>query len=478
MLCERNAPTPGAQPMSASCPISNVVILGLGRSGTAAARLALRQGAAVTVLDSARSPGLEAAARELKQAGATVLLGVGDPALPAPTCDAVVVSPGISPDAPLYRWAASLGPPMISELEFGARAVGADLLAVTGTNGKTTTTQLLTHILTRSGYPTVAVGNIGLPLSQAAIEAPDARFLAVEVSSFQLEAVDTFRPRAAAILNISPDHMDRHGTMHEYRAVKARLLTAVGDASRTVLREDLLDVPAIREALGDPAAAVTFAPEPSPTATFFADHAGCIHCRVGGQTRPLLYENELRILGKHNLENVMAALALGQLAGADVHELASQACGFQAAPHRLESVGVLRGVHFINDSKSTNPDSLLRAVESVGGSIRGRIVLIAGGLDKDLPFEATLEPVGTHARAALLIGTCRNALADLWGDALPCHVCGSLEEAFEGAVRIARPGDAVLLSPGCASMDMFANYVERGKLFCQLVTRRMACLHE
>jgi len=449
----------------------HVLVLGLGKSGLAAAELAAVHGSRVTVLDSGSSPELGDRAGLLREKSVDVHLDWNTDIVPSRP-DLVVISPGVPSTSSLAVFASSFGCPIISELEFGFRHCSCPILAVTGTNGKTTTVELVTFCLRHSGRKVVAAGNIGLPLCEAARRSADLDCLVVEVSSFQLEHVRAFAPLAVAILNLSPDHLDRYPTSEDYYRTKMRILANVKSRNRIVLRQDLEQHPIVQQALpANNGRVVAFTAANSATADFYvADDIVCQ--RRNGQSLPLLTGINLRMPGAHNVENAMAALALCSFVEPDIAGLAGHMKNYVPSPHRLELCGVHDGVRFVNDSKATNPDAMVRALATMGDGGRKRIVLIAGGLDKGVDFRSATSMVEKHVKAAFLIGSCKDRLASLLGNTVPCRPCASMAAAFAGAFDVAESGDTVLLSPGCASQDMFANYAERGKVFTDFVSRK------
>lgn len=453
------------------------LILGLGVSGVAAAQLAAALGDPVIGLDTGDSPGLRERAGTLTAAGVDVRLGWTAASWPGPVPRQAVISPGIAPASLLGRLAAALPCPVLGELEFGFRHCACPVLAISGTNGKTTTTELLEHCLRTAGRRVLAAGNIGVALCEAARRSRDLDWLVVEVSSFQLESCDRFAPAAAALLNITPDHLDRYGTMSRYAAAKGLLFRNLRRAGQAVLRSDLLDWPEVRAALPrDGSRPILFSGDETAGADWFvrADGMLCRRRPDGGAT-PLVARRELQLKGGHNLENVLAASALCELAGLPPEAVRPGLISFQPSPHRIQWVGVdVRGVAYINDSKATNPDALIRALAAVQGEITGKIVLIAGGLDKNMDFSAVPSHLARHARGVFLIGACKERLAKAWNTVVYCGECETLASAVDAAAGMAQPGDAVLLSPACASMDMFVNYADRGNRFCELVKRRLS----
>jgi len=440
-------------------------VLGLGRSGLAAVRLLHRQGALVRAVEERWREELAALWEPLAAQGAELVAGEAGPET-LRGCDLLVRSPGVPSGNALLLAAHAAGLEVVSEIELTAREMGAvagtggapagrALLAITGTNGKSTTTAWAAHLLRRAGVPAVACGNIGHALADAWIEDP-ARVFVAEISSFQLEDSPTLRPHAAAILNITPDHLDRYPDFAAY-----------GDAKWAVARsqtvEDLLALgPGLVEEGARRAASRLVECDPEdhgrPEALFVRQ--GAIHLRADGREVRLLAAGELALPGPHNLLNAMAALALGSALVPDPTALVPGLRDFPGLPHRLEVVGVLGGVRFINDSKATNVDSLRVALESYSEGI----VLIAGGRDKAGDFEAIAPLVERRVRRIIAIGEAaarvRRAYPRVASESAP-----DFTSAIERAYAAADGRGIVLLSPGCASFDMFRNYEHRGEVF-------------
>jgi len=449
-----------------------ILVLGLGISGYAAAELSALEGGQVTVLDAGSSPKLRERMESLQCRGVEVILEWNQAVWDRPV-DLCIVSPGIPEDSKLGRLIASLTCPVISELEYGFMRASCPILAITGTNGKTTTTELLTACLKQAGLKVMAAGNIGIPLCEAARKSAILDFLVVEVSSFQLEKCHKFAPFAAAILNITPDHFDRYPDMHDYRMAKARLMHNMKQSELIVLRDDVVDMTEIRAALpADGRQPVIFSGTDNPRADYFLRQDGMICRRRQNGVVELISRDKIRLRGSHNLENMMVCTALCHLAGVPFPAIKNALETFSPSSHRLELVGLHHGIRFINDSKSTNPDSLCRALMAVAEENPGKILLIAGGLDKGLEFSSVMPFLQKYVKEVFLIGKSREQLANQWNDIVYCKQFASLAAAVDAAVESALPGDTVLLSPGCASMDMFENYAERGRLFCELVKRR------
>lgn len=432
----------------------------------------MHRGCRVAVLDVGTSPALRERAEALTRRGVEVHLEWNEATWPH-SCDMVVISPGVPDDSLLGRLAHSLGCPVIGELEYGFRHCSCPILAVTGTNGKTTTVELLTHCLRHAGRKVIAAGNIGKPLCEVVRKSASLEFLVVEVSSFQLEHIESFAPLVAAIVNITPDHLDRHGDMANYTAAKLRILANVKRACCVVLGEQLAESETVRAALPkDGSAPIVFSGRESLFADFFVANNGAICWRSAAGMRNLLPSSALRLEGRHNLENVLAMLAVGHAAGIEPPILAAHVPSFVPQPHRLELVTASRGVRFVNDSKATNIDAMTNGILSAAETTSGKILLIAGGVDKGIDFSPAAALLGRCVREVFLIGRCRERLAKQWGHVVSCKMFSSLAAAVDAAAEIAQPGDTVLLSPGCASQDMFVDYAERGRDFCALVKRR------
>ncbi len=452
-------------------PRQSVLILGLGLSGCAAAELAIHNGHSVHVLDESDTPPRGERVAGLRERGVNFHLGWHEDNWNA-AVDLVIISPGIAADSTLGRIADSLGCPVISELEYGFRHCSCPVLAVTGTNGKSTTVELITHCLRTAGYAAVAAGNIGIPLCDIASKRGDLDFIVVEVSSFQLERTDQFAPLAAALLNLTPDHLDRYPDATAYYQAKMRLFKNMVRSDKIILRHDLAEMPLVRQAL--PARGkrpLTFTAAPGVVADFFVRPDGALCHNWQGQEKVIVEQRKLRLRGRHNLENVLAAAAICDSAGVAGEKIVGGLCSFAPSPHRMELVAVANGVQYINDSKATNPDSMARAIQAVAEDCNGKILLLAGGLDKGVVFESVKPLLRQHVKEVFLIGKCRNQLAAQWKDAVSCKVFASLAAATEAALESAETGDTVLLSPGCASQDMFRDYADRGNAFSDIIKR-------
>jgi UDP-N-acetylmuramoylalanine--D-glutamate ligase len=427
----------------------HVAVLGLGRSGEAAAVLLLDHGADVTVLDSGDPAPRRDAAVKLSSRGARVVLG--DDALRcAQDFDFAVLSPGIDPVVPLARRPVEAGIPLLGEIELAFRNCRCPVIAITGTNGKTTTTGLTAALLNAAGLRAEACGNIGLPFSEVAARSAQLEAAVVEISSFQLETTDSFRPKVAVWTNFSANHLDRYPDVAAYRAAKLRIFDRQTAEDFAVVNARL-ELPALR------ARRITFSAARAAEADFTLDGSVIFH-----QGKKLIDMAETRLRGQHNAENLMAAFGAAMCLGADPVRMAAAARDYTPPPHRCEFVREIGGVTWINDSKSTNLDALAQALQGQSGDV----ILIAGGKNKGFDFAPVAPLVSERVREAVLIGEMRQSIARDWS--VPCHPVDSLESAVAMARSLARSGDTVLFSPGTSSFDMFRSYEERGDLFKHL----------
>lgn len=431
----------------------HAAVLGLGRSGAAAARLLLESGAAVTVLDSGDPAPRRATAELLSSRGARVVLG-NDALRCVQDFDFAVLSPGIDPVVPLARRPVEAGIPLLAEIELAFRSCLCPVVAVTGTNGKTTTTGLTAALLNAAGFKTEACGNIGLPFCEVAARSASLDAAVVEISSFQLETTDIFRPRVAVWTNFSANHLDRYPDTASYRAAKLRIFDRQRADDFAVVNARA-ELPALR------ARRVTFTATPGVEADFTLGAGDVIRHRG----KPVLAMAETRLRGPHNGENLMAAMGAGLCLGATLESMLPAARDYAAPPHRGELVREVDGVTWINDAKSTNLDALAQALRGQTGGV----VLIAGGKNKGFDFAPVAGLVGERVHDAVLIGELRESIVRDWSGAVPCHAVDSLEAAVDQARALARRGDTVLFSPGTSSFDMFRSYEERGDTFKQLI---------
>jgi UDP-N-acetylmuramoylalanine--D-glutamate ligase len=443
----------------------NVLVLGLGRSGMAAATLLQRDGARVVVRDEADGDELEKRANRLRQLGVRVELGNSFDSLAQ--FDLAVVSPGIAPQRPIVRELATKRTPVLSELELAYRFCLCPIVAVTGTNGKTTTTELIESILAACDKRVVAAGNNGHAFSDAVNETAGLDALVLETSSFQLEKIEQFRPDVAVWTNLTADHLDRHGSMEEYARAKSRIFL-------NQMHNDIavLSVNALRwvKKIG------AKIPGRVITISAFGQDADLRLDWGDGQTiwaqlpechGILMRLDEANLCGLHNAENILAALAAGIAMKLPVARMREAINAYVPQPHRCEFVGEVNGVRYINDSKATNTD----AVEKALRSFSSRIILIAGGRDKGLDFSTIKGVVREKVKLAVLLGEAQDKLYRAWGSVVPSVRASSMEEAVHLASDRAQRGDTVLLSPACTSFDMFENYEHRGEEFKHNVYR-------
>ena len=443
--------------------LERVFVLGLGLSGTAAARLLRRRGIGVVASD--RRAAAEIGADDLaNDPGVELRLADAAPELPS-GLDAVVTSPGVSLGHPLLRRASELGVPVVAEVELAwsfLAGTDATVVGITGSNGKSTTTAMTGALLAGAGFAVEVCGNIGRPLA-AVVDGPPGRFFAVELSSFQLETIVEFRPRAAALLNISPDHLDRHGDLAGYLAAKQRIFLNQGPGDVAVLNADEPDVAA------------------SPTAAerrLFSSSGvgfGVAGCRLagdrvfecsGGRDGELLFSRQdLSLPGVHNVENAMAAALLARAVGVPAPTIAPALAAFRGLPHRVEKVAELGGVAFVDDSKGTNVAATARSLE---GFADGSVHILLGGRNKGADFRFLREIVARKARRAYLIGESAGDLERALAGAVACERAETLPTAVAMAAAAALPGETVLLSPACASFDQFRDYVDRGRQFAAI----------
>jgi UDP-N-acetylmuramoylalanine--D-glutamate ligase len=442
-----------------------VGVLGLARSGLAAARLALSRGAAVYASDAGSSDAAREAAEQVRGMGGDAEVGGHDLEKLA-ACGRIVLSPGIPPTAQVLKEEAIRGVPVVPEIEFAYDQLDSPVIAITGTNGKTTVTALIEHLLRADGIDAVAGGNIGTALSELAMREPRPAWAVVECSSFQLAGIDRFTPRIGILTNLAPDHLDWYDGVEAYYADKARLFTNASADSRWILNaEDERARTLIGEAPGTRLYfRVETAPESEDELGGWLSSGELMIRTEPGRAERVGDAADLRILGPHNVANALAAAVAARLAGASVQGISDGLRSFQAPAHRLEPVVEKDGVLWINDSKATNIASTRVAVR---GMTRPTVLLL-GGKHKGEPYTELL-PDLDGVKAILAYGeAAAEIVADLEGKAPVERVDGCFDDVVNRARQVARPGDAVLLSPACSSFDMFRNYEERGRRFAQL----------
>lgn len=446
------------------------LVAGLARTGVAAARFLAGRGALVTVSEARPEKELGGVAAELRARGIEVECG-GNRVESFLAADFIVLSPGVPLSIPPLQKAREREIEILSELELAWRFLRGTTVAVTGSNGKTTTTALLGRIFRKAGRPTQVGGNIGTPLVSLVDTATDDTVNVVEASSFQLEAVTSFAPKVGALLNLTPDHLDRHASMGEYVAAKAKLFGQQGADDFAIFNAD------------DPAV-VALEPEVRAQRFWFSRQrrldvgsfleGNWIVFANGPEREKVLERSAIRLKGRHNLENVLAAVCAARLLGVPAEAVRAGISEFEGVEHRLEFVAEIDGVSYFNDSKATNVDSALKAIEAFDQ----KLVVILGGKDKGGDFAPLGEPLRQRARRALLIGAASKKIAAQLEGAVEFEMLETLPLAVARAAEIAEPGDVVLLAPACASFDQFESFEHRGRCFKEEVRRRVSVRQE
>ncbi len=438
----------------------NTLVVGLARTGLSLARFLAERGARVTVTDMAPASELAEAREQLAGLSITEELGTPKPAQPT-SYDLIFLSPGVPPELAWLAEARQAGIPVMGELELACRFLTLPVIAVSGTNGKTTTTTLVAELLRGGGKRPLVGGNIGTPLISLVSQQAGHDFLVLEVSSFQLDTAPSFHAHKAALLNITPDHLDRYPDYRAYAASKAGLFRHQTASDLRVLN---FDDPLVRPLGQGPARVAYFS-----GTTALREGAWLVEetlrVRLPGGSEHCLPLAEIRLSGRHNLENVMAALLLALDAGVPESACREVLATFGGLPHRIEYVASIDGVDFYDDSKGTNVGAVLRALEQ----FHRPVILIAGGRDKDSDFTLLNDAIRKRVKALVLVGETKERLAAIWRGLAPIHLAADLAEAVVLSKGQAAAGDVVLLSPACASFDMFRDYVERGETFQRLV---------
>jgi UDP-N-acetylmuramoylalanine--D-glutamate ligase len=414
----------------------------------------------VTATEERAEPQIAEAVAKLRAAGCALELG-GHHAETFLAQDLIVPSPGVPLTLPHLAAARAASIPIWSEIELAWRFLSGRMVAITGSNGKTTTTSLVGHILETAGMPVIVAGNIGTPLISRVETSSDSTVTVVEVSSFQLEAIDKLRPDVGVFLNLTPDHLDRHASLEEYARAKGRLFENQTEADAAILNAD---DPATTPLAPSRPQVFWFSREKRVARGAFVRDAEIVFRRDGAET-VLLRREDIGLRGDHNLENVLAAAAASLLAGAAPAAIASGVRSFAGVEHRLEFVAEIGGVNYYNDSKATNVDATLKAVDAFSTPL----LIILGGKDKGSDYTLLREPLHRRARVAFLIGAAADKIAGQLAGAVEIEKSGTLERAVQLASERAQTGDTVLLAPACASFDQFENYEHRGRVFKQLV---------
>ena len=437
------------------------LVVGLGKSGVASALFLKSRGARVTVSDSKPEAELRDEILLLLDHGIAVETGGhGDRTFRGQ--DLIVVSPGVPFDAPQLAQARTLGEPVIGEIELAAQFLPGPIVAITGANGKTTTTSLAGEIISAGKHAALVGGNIGTPAITFAGQAKPDTWIVLEVSSFQLETIATFRPRIAVILNITPDHLDRHKTFANYVNAKARIFENQQSSDFTVLNAD----DATTAGLADRTRAQLFwFSRRKPVDRGASVRDGNIVFRDGHGESKVMLLSEIPLKGAHNLENVLAGITIGVLAGCEPEEIRGAVRNFKAVEHRLEFVTKIAGVEYYNDSKATNVDATIKALESFPGNIH----LILGGKDKGSDYTVLNGLLRERVKRVYTIGAAAAKIESQIKGAVEVNHSETLETAIRRASEAAVAGDVVVLAPACASFDQFQNYEHRGRVFKETV---------
>jgi UDP-N-acetylmuramoylalanine--D-glutamate ligase len=443
-----------------------VLVVGLGKSGMAAALFLRDKGARVTVSDARSAVALAEEIPTLLDAGIMVEAG-GHGLLTFRRQDLIVVSPGVPFDTPELKQVRAYGkdgPPIIGELELASRFLQGKVLAITGSNGKTTTTSLLGKIFADAGGPTLVGGNIGTPVIDLIAPSTLETVSVLEVSSFQLETVEEFHPQIAVVLNITPDHLDRHGTFENYAAMKARITARQGAEDFLVLNGE--EKPTQMLAAKTKAQVFWFSGRrPIKQGAFVHGESVLFITREGAKAEPVMPVAEIPLKGAHNVDNVLAAVCAARLGGIAAESIRASVKSFKAVEHRLEFVATVRGVEFYNDSKATNVDATKKALEAFKGGVH----LILGGKDKNSDYMELSDLLRARCKVVYTIGSAAEKIERHLAGVVKIVSAGTLDSAVRKAAEDAVAGDVVLLAPACSSFDQFENYEQRGRIFKEIV---------
>lgn len=431
------------------------LVVGLGVTGVETSKFLRSKGAPVRATDSREARELGPAVEELAAGGMEIRCGTHVPEL-FEWADTIVLSPGVRFDLPEVRDAQGAGKTVISEIELAWNFISKPVIGITGTNGKTTTTSLLSEILRRSGMKIFTGGNIGTPLISVAGKDDEYDFLLLELSSFQLQGTRNFAPHVAVILNISPNHLDHHSSMEEYEAAKLRLFANQAEDDWAVFNAE--DPAVLKGSGGFRAKKVSFGIQEKKTDVYCSEDE-----IVFGELSFCLRDSAL--VGEHNKENIMAAVAVAGILGCKRDPVQKSIDEFRPLPHRMEFVLTAKGVNVYNDSKSTTPFATLRAIESLPPPI----ILVAGGKDKGIDYDCLKNAVASKVKALIFMGETKEKMRAQLGNLAQTTCADSLKEAAQSAFEFSEAGDTLLFSPGCSSFDMFSSYEERGNLFKEIV---------
>ena len=444
---------------------STILVLGAGLSGIGVAHTLAKLGANVTLNDYKLIEFDVSESKKFEEDHIRVITGQQDFIL-LEGVDRVVVSPGISLEIPIISEAKKRHIPVVGEVEIAYEVSKAPILGVTGTNGKTTTTSLLAAVLREAQWDVYVGGNIGYSLSEQALAVPETGVLVAELSSYQLESIDKFRTKGAILLNVTPDHLLRHKTMERYQAAKENIFINQELGDWTVLNVDAPLVAGMAERVKGKVLSISQTRTVTDGA-YFED--GTCYASLHGATVPVITTKDIHIPGAHNIENILSVIALTYALGVKVEDIYRAIAKFHGVEHRLERIRTLDGVTYYNDSKATNTDSTIKALES----FTEPLILIAGGKDKMTDLDEMMALVKTNVKELILIGEAAQRFAEAAVKAGVAHIhrCEFMEEAVLLSARIAEEGDVVLLSPACASFDWYARFEDRGDHFRRLVER-------
>jgi UDP-N-acetylmuramoylalanine--D-glutamate ligase len=438
-----------------------VLVVGLGKSGVAAALFLKSKGSRVTVSDTKTPDELKEEIPRLLDEGITVETG-GHGQRTFQNQDLIVVSPGVPLDAPPLVQARSLGEKIIGEVELATRFFPGSIVAITGSNGKTTTTALTGQVVANGGFPTVVGGNIGTPAISLVEQATEDTIAVLEVSSFQLETIETFRPHIAVVLNVTPDHLDRHHSFTAYADAKTRIFENQLANDFAVLNAD--DATCVAMASRTRAQVFWFSRKKEVKQGAYVENGRILFRDSAGQ-REIMLVSEIRLKGSHNVENALAAVCVGVLCNVEPRRISKAVREFRAVEHRLEHVASIQGVEYYNDSKATNVDATIKALESFPANIH----LILGGKDKGSDYSVLNDLLRQRVKFVYTIGAAAAKIESQIKGAAEIVHAETLENAIKRAAEAAQPGDIVLLAPACASFDQFRNYEHRGKVFKEVV---------
>ena len=438
----------------------HILVVGLARSGVAAAEFLAARGARVTVNDA--KPEAELKDAESLRAKGIEVVGGAHPRELFEQSDLIVVSPGVPLALEPFQLAKAAGVPIIGEIELAARFLRGRLVGITGSNGKTTVTTLIGELLKDAGLPTQVGGNIGTPLISLVETSTDESVTVVELSSFQLEAVERLHVNVALLLNITPDHLDRYDSMADYAAAKANIFCNQTADDVAVLNAD--NDWSMREGEKTAARRVCFSRLRELDEGIFLRGDAIIERNATGE-RELLTRADIPLPGDHNVENVMAALAAGLACGASVDSMRQTVRQFKGVEHRLEFVAEINGVKFYNDSKATNVDAAIKCLEAFAGGV----IVILGGKDKGSDYEPLAPLVRERCEHVILIGAAADKIEAALAETKPLHRAATMPDAVKLGLELGQPGNVVLLAPACASFDMFDNYEHRGRVFKEAV---------